>query len=475
MSYFLFLLVNAVLFLRPAEIFPEVRAVPFYEYLIIACLVFALPEVLRTLFGQSLDAQPVLLCTIGVLLGIVLSHVTNTNYSEAARTGIYFVKIVLYYILLISILNTPARLRGFLRWLVCFCIVLTTMTVLQFYGVIDLQALKPLKDTDFDRITGQEFSFVRLQGTGIFQDPNEFCLMQAVAIPLCLFLLTIPAPGQRWCQCHDCRASGRPILLTNSANSVSGVARLVWLAPLGLFLFAIALTHSRGGFLAFLAGLGALIWFRYGTQKAIALGMLGLPVILVAFAGRQTSFSSSFSSQAGTGQTRVQIWSDYFMEFRDAPVFGNGMELEDPTKKKEETHYVEEYKRAAHNSYLHAFAELGLFGGMLFVGAVFFAVLSVYRVHADTHILDQDQKRLLPFLFGSVIATAVGMMSLSLCFVIPTYLVLGLATAFARVTPVYPPLPALRLDGRRLGQMAALSVAFLGCMYLFIRVFIRWS
>src|SRR5262245_35168337 len=111
MSYFLFLLVNAVLFLRPAEIFPEVRSISFYEYLILGCLVFALPEVLRTLFAQPLDSQPITMCVFGVLLGVILSHVSMLNMGEAARTGVYFLKVVVYYILLISVLNTPERLR----------------------------------------------------------------------------------------------------------------------------------------------------------------------------------------------------------------------------------------------------------------------------------------------------------------------------------------------------------------------------
>lgn len=442
MSYFLFLLVNAVLFLRPAEVFPELRGISFYEYLIIACFLFALPEVLRALFSSRFDSQPVTLCVLGVLVGVVLSHLATVNLGEAARTGIYFLKVVVFYVLLVSVVNTSQRFRSYLRWVVIFCTVLTTMTVLQYYEVIDYQALKPLTDTDRDPITGDVVSLQRLQGTGIFQDPNEFCLMQAVAIPLALFQLT---------------------------RRRAGVGRILWLGPLGLFAYAIALTHSRGGFLAFLAGLGALVWSRYGTRKTVLIGIAGLPVLLVAFAGRQTDFSAS----KGTGQSRVQIWSDWLMDFRKTPVFGKGMDLEKPDETKAIV-YRDEFKPVAHNSYLHAFAEMGLFGGMFFLGAVFMAVVTLYRYQSSAiRILDPELERVLPFLFGTVMALAVGMLSLSLCYVIPTYLVLGLATAYMRITPVYPPLPALRLDAKRLGQIVALSGAFLASTYVFVRLFIN--
>jgi hypothetical protein len=440
MSYVLFLLVNAVLFLRPAEIFPEVRGISFYEYLILACLVFALPEVLRTLFGQPVEAQPITLCVLGVLVGVVMSQVATLNFAEAGRTGVYFLKVVVYYILLISILNTPQRLRGFMRWIVCFCVVLTTMTILQYYEVISLQALKPLTDVDSNSF-GESYFIKRLQGTGIFQDPNEFCLMQAVAIPLALFLLTDPR---------------------------AGAGRMLWLGPIALFMYAIQLTHSRGGFLAFVAGLGVTAWCRLGTQRTMTLALLGLPVLFVLFAGRQTDFSAS----RGTGQTRVQIWSDYLQDFRDQPLFGKGMDLDDMTEGKTEKAYSEEKKRVAHNSYLHAFTELGFFGGIFFLGGIFFAVLSLYRIHTGgSYILDLEQQRVLPFFLGTVAALAVGMLSLSLCYVVPTYLVLGMTAAYVRVTPVYPPLPPLRFDGKRLGQIIGLSIGFLAFVYVFVRVF----
>src|SRR5438128_8396582 len=106
MAFFLFLLVNAALFLRPAEILPDWEGVSVYEYLIIACFVLAVPEILAYLMGGSLaprgladspsglEAQPITLCVFGVLAAVVLAQMPSLNISEAWRTGFYFFKVV---------------------------------------------------------------------------------------------------------------------------------------------------------------------------------------------------------------------------------------------------------------------------------------------------------------------------------------------------------------------------------------------
>ena len=72
---------------------------------------------------------------------------------------------------------------------------------------------------------------------------------------------------------------------------------------------------------------------------------------------------------------------------------------------------------------------------------------------------------------GMAAAYAVGLFSLSLCYVVPTYVILGFAVAYTNMAATYPPVAPARIDGQLVGRLAMLSVGFLAFMYVFIRLF----
>ena len=47
MQFFLFILANALLFIRPSELIPDLHAVEIYRWFILACLVVSAPAVLK--------------------------------------------------------------------------------------------------------------------------------------------------------------------------------------------------------------------------------------------------------------------------------------------------------------------------------------------------------------------------------------------------------------------------------------------
>jgi hypothetical protein len=456
MGFFLFVLVNATLFLRPAELAPELTNLPFgiYEVLILSCLAVSLPQVLDYFLRRPLVEQPITLGVFGILLAVVLSHLANGALELAASTGYEFAKVVVYYVLLVSVVNTPSRLRQFLFWVMLFCVLLTGVAVLRYYEVVEIKTPVPVKvsetgleppaketeesgsafvkDYEYDPERGELVAVLRLRGTGIFQDPNDLSMVLAIGFLLALYWLLDGSAGQ---------------------------ARLAALAPLALFLWAFALTQSRGGFLCLVAGLLTALVARFGWRKTMWLSLLGLPALLALFAGRMTSLSAT----EGTGQSRIQIWSDGLLMFRQHPLFGVGMDQFG-------THAF----KVAHNSYIHAYAELGLFGGTLFLGVIFFALVGLARIGRGDGFADQPaMQRTQPFLMAVVVAYAVAMMSLSRGFTVPTYLVLGLVTAYANLYPTAEEAPVLRLDTRLLQRLAYVSVLFLAGTYVFVRVFFR--
>ncbi|MBX6312992.1 MAG: O-antigen ligase family protein [Isosphaeraceae bacterium] len=433
MGFLLFILVNVVLFIRPSEIIPDLQALPLYELSIVSCLLICFPTVLEQLSGRSLAAQPISACVVGMPVAVILSHLSHFDTASAQVSGETFFKNLLYYLLLIGVLSSADRLHQFLRWLALLAMVLASVALLDYHGVVDIPGVESTAREE-TLSTGQTISFIQLRSSGIFDDPNDLCLILVVAIAISLYRL------------GDLR---------------SGLSRFLWLAPLGLFGYALALTRSRGGLLALLACLMSLFQTRFGWRKAILAMLLVLPVMLVLFGGRQTSIST----EEGTSQQRIKLWTEAILLFRWKPFFGIG-----------EGKFVEENALVAHNSFVQAYAELGFFGGTLFLGIFYFAILSLYRLGSpQVQILDPELRRLRPYLAALVAGYATGMLTLSRADIVPTYMVPGLVVAYLRIAAVYPFSPIPRLDARLVQHLALVSIAFLAATYLFVRFSARWG
>ena len=80
-----------------------------------------------------------------------------------------------------------------------------------------------------------------------------------------------------------------------------------------------------------------------------------------------------------------------------------------------------------------------------------------------------------PYVTALVLAYAVGMLSLSLCYSVPTFTILAVATVFLRASIVSPPLLPPRFDFRFLMGIGLASFLFLAAMYTFVRLFVNWA
>ena len=208
-------------------------------------------------------------------------------------------------------------------------------------------------------------------------------------------------------------------------------------------------------------------------------------MVALAFSSRMTDFNSVVQ---GTGQSRLQIWSESLQVFQQDPLFGLGEGL-----------IADELGVVTHNSFLHCYAELGLMGGAAFFSIFLAAGWSLWtlrhqarnkvcRLSESTMLAesasetsDRDTTKLLTyrcgFLFAMLIACAVSILTLSRQFVAPTYLIVGLVSAGYSLTADHSPELALtrpRIGNRFLVTAGIANVALLFATYWTIHIFVRW-
>jgi O-antigen ligase len=415
--------------MRPTEIFRGVFPAQTYQYLIIACFLVSIPCVLKQLPAGRLVTQPITVCVLGLFLAVLLSHATSFAFNTAYTSGWEFAKIVLYYLLFAGLVTTPARLRRLLFWLVVFVAAQVIVALLQYYSYINNPEFATLyEEQGVDFVRGALF-LRRLCGSGIFHNPNEFCYPIVLGTMIGLYYLC--------------------------GRSSNFLVRLLCLAALGLFGFALTLTFSRGGLLGLMIALGGLLCARYGWRKALPFAVLALPALLLVSGGRQADFSVN----SGTGQERIRLWSDGLVLFMRAPFFGIGT-----------GNYAGAAGHVAHNTFIQCYTELGFFGGVLFVGAFYLAFYALYLlVRHQSQIVDPEMRRLLPYVVGIVAGHTGCMLSMSLHDMIPTYAILGMVTAYLRIAVTRPSVPLPRLSSTLVLRLLTLGAVLLVVFHIYVR------
>ena len=438
MDFVLFLLVNLTLFVRPGELIPALEGLPIYNYLILAALASALPRVLDQLRPERLARSPITACILAMIPAVALSHLMHFDLWSARIGAFTFTKSVVYYLVLISVVNSSERLRLFLYAIALFAAMNSAIAILHYYGIVTVESIKIKEELEIDPETDEPFVIPRLCATGLFGDPNDLSMITVAGVVICMLAMD---------------------------DKRMGVFRIAWTIPLALFFATLVLTKSRGGMLAFAAATLMFSYLRFGLWKTAAAAALLLPALALGVGGRQTDMSSGF--QGGTGQARVELWSEGLVVLKSSPLFGIGFNS-----------YGDHVGLVAHNSFIHAFVELGLIGGGLFLGAFWFTALSFWKIRrriGSEYRLTTNLtfRRMHPFLVTMLCGYSVSMLSLSRAYVEPTYFALGVANAyFLEAGRLGIPTP-VRVNVRRMLELAAISVGFLVLVYLFIKINIR--
>ncbi len=435
-AFFLFQLVNATVFLRPAEIVPELLGLPIYEGLIGACLLLSVNVVRNEVTPRQLYHNPITICVLGVLVGCTMSHVTHGYLGGVLASTELFFKTALYFLLLISCVDTPGRFRWFLFGTVFCSVVMISCCVVDYLEWVDFVFVTHVVDRDGEDLTGATELVLRMRGTGIFADPNDISLLIVASTILCCYFLT---------------------------DQSFGFLRWLWFIPIGIVITALICTRSRGGILAGGAAFLTYILLRFGRGWSVlagALALLALPVL----AGRQ----GEIDLEGGTGQERIQMWAEGFDAIKSPDIlFGIGQNT-----------YQDLAGLVAHNSYVHSYVELGFFGGTFFFGCFFFAALALFRVtDPKLEIRHPELRRFAPYQAALLAGWGVGLFSLSRCYIVPTYMIIGMAASFIALAG--PQLTTacwlVAWNRQHVYKLLMSSAGLLAFLYVFVKVFARFG
>lgn len=436
LAFCLFLTLTAAIFLRPADIIESFKGLPIYEGLILACSLACFPTFINQLRWSVIESRPWTFFVLGMLPAIMLADLAHGDQWAARMDGFSFAKVLVYYYLLFGCVDSLQRLRMYLIALVCFVAAIASLALLEYHGVVNIPSLAAMQQHERnDAFTGDAIITVRMMATGMFNDPNDFSLILGAAVLISLFWAV--ERHRIWV-----RATSTIVIL--------------------VLVYALALTRSRGGFLALLSGLAVFMVTRFGWRRLLVVGVVALPAILFVFSGRQMRID--ISDKSDTAQGRVELWSESLLLFRTAPIFGVGV-----------GQLREQNGLVAHNSYIHCYAELGFLGGTFFFGSVFLLIRNLSRsvTHARS-MIDADLRTWRPYILAMTIAYSVGMFSLSRCYELPTYLVLGIGGTYCVLLKRRGVLASTPLGLRLLREITLASMGWLLFLYLFVRTFARF-
>jgi putative inorganic carbon (hco3(-)) transporter len=424
----LYLLYSAIaaLFVRPADLFIALDDAPIYETLIVACLIVSLTKVRRVLSLGAMRTNAIAVLAFLLVPAVLLSHLSHANTYDARLGGYEMAKAFLMFPLVVGLIDTPAKWRGVIAVAAGSALFVAALALLHYHHLVDIPTLTSVQQRFAE--ANHEGTLLRLQGVGLFNDPNDLAMILVFSLIVCAY-----AAGERQ----------------------AGHWRWLLLVPIAVFAYSLYLTHSRGALMSTIAALAVFLHAKVGWKSTLPLIALVLPVLLFVVSKRQTSIN--LDDPSDTFQARLGLWSDALEAFRNSPLFGIG-----------QGKLVDEIGLVAHNSYLHAFAEMGVVGGVAFLGAFYFSMRGTWRAKAE----DANLRRLRPYLLAIVVAYAVGLLSLSRCYTVPTQFILAISAAFLLMASRNGRLALPAWGWPTVGRALVVSACFLGATHVFVRLMI---
>lgn len=373
MSFALFLLYLFIVIVRPIEAL-ELDVGNARPMLVLWLFAFVFGLV-RAVTKGEIAARPAHVFLFGMLLVAIMASQIRQGYLGGALQGFldFGTSAGLFFLVALNVTTMP-RLKAACGVLLAGVVVVAGAAVYSYHTGFMSDLLVLMQGIDFD---GAEAGFRpgeitapaadtsglvlwRIRGLGFMNDPNDLAQAIVMVLPL---LWGLHRAGKR-----------------------IGNLLFVYL-PGALLGYAIYLTHSRGAVI----GVVSLFLFALhkwlGTVKTVMAAALIMLLPIVVNMGGGRGFSSSEQSAGG----RIEAWYEGIQMLKHNPVFGVGY-----------GNFLDHHFLTAHNSFVLAFAELGLFGYFAWIGILVITYLGLKRV-IDRASPDSDEYRLAILIRASLI------------------------------------------------------------------------
>jgi hypothetical protein len=241
-------------------------------------------------------------------------------------------------------------------------------------------------ESDIPAEDNSGLSLWRIRGPGFLNDPNDLGQAIVAAMPFIVVAL-------------DPRKSAFRFLIAFCCTAV--------------LIYAIYLTRSRGATVALAVMLVAIGRSKFGNVAAIITGgIVATAALMLDFSGGR-----SYSIREESAGGRLEAWADGLHMLADYPLFGVGYGS-----------FLEHHQRVAHNSFVQAFAELGLVGYFIWIGLLMTAGKCAWHVSVSSEATIRERQWA-----NAILLSLLGFLTCSLflsrTFSPTQYLLVGLAFA----------------------------------------------
>ena len=297
----------AMIYLRPQDFIAALRTKPIM--LALALLVLGTLLIHNAMRKSRIMAfglrQGIFMIVFFIIL--ILSQLQRFYIGGAQMAFDRFLPVLILFVMIIELVSSFEEMKRVYLLLLAMTVFLALNGILQYHRGVD--------------IAGQVMYEGRIRWIGIFEDPNDLGLAILSFTPFALLKL-----------------SGKGVALSG---------RIGYAAIIGVLLYALYLTNSRGTFIGFLAVLTYLFSRRLGIARGLLIAAVLGAAMFLSGPSRLADLSVSEESASG----RIDAWSQGLSLLKWRPILGVGYGS-----------FTEYHRLTAHNSVVLCMAELGLVG-----------------------------------------------------------------------------------------------------------------